>query len=100
MSAFPILSNIELTLRKWATSLKQLDLVANFGATLQTNISIEPGKEVSIRHNLGKIPRMVIPVKQKGGVIDGGDTANTSEVVYLKNRASTTTAIVDVLILP
>lgn len=100
MSVFPILDDVAATLRKWSVSLRQLDLTVNFGGVLKKDISIEPGTEIPIRHNLGTVPKAVLVLKQKGGVIDGGDTADTSEFVYLKNRASTTTAKADILILP
>lgn len=79
--------------------LSRLGLVENFQSYLASDVSIAAGTEVEIKHNLKIIPSMRIIVRQTGNaVILDGDTAWTSDKIYLKNPSGTA-AVVTVLIM-
>jgi hypothetical protein len=104
VNSYPIFANWKPTLRTWrallSNALKSLSLTKNFGGTLVTNVTVGAKSEVAVKHGLGRVPTYVMLAKKRGGMIENGDTADSTEYVYLKNKASTTDGVVDVLIIP
>jgi hypothetical protein len=77
---------LKITLRELSTGLEKLSFLDNF-KSFQVSVEIPTGEEVAIRNQLSTIPtqRIIVRSNEGGlGVVDG-DTAWTTQFVYLKN---------------
>lgn len=83
------------TLSDITTALQRLTFQDNF-RSFETEVTLLAGQELAIQHNLGVIPSGKLILKSTGYEIVDGDTAWTSEYIYLKNlgAASATAKIV------
>lgn len=79
-------------LRNLQTGLSQLDFLENFKSFEIRDFALPSGAEVQTPNRLGngEIPRTRLIVRQTGGgAIVDGDTAWSSDFVYLKNTGGT-----------
>lgn len=72
------------TLADITTALNNLTFKDNFKC-FETTVTINAGQELAIQHNLGVVPTGRLILKSTSYEIRDGDTAWTSEYVYLKN---------------
>jgi len=75
------------TLTDVTTVLQRLTFKDNF-RSYQTVVTIEAGQELPIQHNLGVIPTGRLILKASGYQVRDGDTAWTSDYIYLKNEGT------------
>lgn len=85
------------TLADITTALQRLSFQDNF-RSFEVEVTLAAGQELAIQHNLGVIPSGKLVLKSTGYQIVDGDTAWTSEYIYLKNLgASAATAKIVIL---
>jgi len=75
------------TLTDITTAMQRLTFKDNF-KSYTARVTIEAGQELPIQHNLGVIPTGKLILKSTGYQVRDGDSAWTSEYVYLKNEGS------------
>lgn len=84
-------------LKELGTGLNRLDLVHNF-ESFEVEVTIAANTEDKVRNQLDFIPSRMMIVKQTGNaLVTAGDTAWTSNYLYLKNHDSTNSATVKVV---
>jgi len=71
------------SLRDLTTGLGRLKLLENFEG-FEARVSFSGAGEVAIRHNLGFVPSQRIIVRATAADVVDGDTAWSTEFVYLK----------------
>ncbi len=101
MAKFPVLPNVAMTLRVWATNLLGLRLDENLIGYEWTGV-IAPGAEAKITHGLGFVPTRFLVLSARGTnlIVESDVNRHTLEFFYLKNLATTSTFDGRILILP
>lgn len=88
------------TMRKQKHPLALYKFTEDFGAQLIEGISVALNTlNQAQAHTLGRVPSMVLIIKEQGGKVEHGTTAVTSTNIYLSNRG-TTAATVSILVFP
>lgn len=100
MAVFGLLPDLKTTIQTWAAGLRRLTFTENFSGELFQGVEIEANTEIAVRHGLGVTPRYVFAVKNRGGVFENGDTADTDTFIYIKNSDSSNAGTFDILVLP
>jgi hypothetical protein len=93
------LKNFTALVRELATGLKRLDFDNNFESFETSDLTIAANTEEKIRNELDPaIPTKMVIVKQTGnGLVTAGDTAWTSNYVYIKNNDASNSVTVRVI---
>ena len=91
--------DIKQLLKELRTGLGRLDFLNNF-ESFETEVTIAANTESKIRNQLTFIPTRVIITKQTGNaLVTAGDTAWTTEFLYIKNHDASNSATVKLLFL-
>lgn len=72
------------TLQDITTALTRLTFQDNF-RSFEVEVTLAAGQELAIQHNLGVVPSGKLILKSTGYQVRDGDTAWTSDYIYLKN---------------
>ena len=80
-------------IKELTTGLSRLDFLNNF-TSFEVEITIDANTEKSIRNELTSVPKYVIINTIGNALVTKGDTAWSSNFVYLKNHDSTNSATV------
>lgn len=90
------LFDIKTLLRELGTGLTKLTFEENF-QSFESEQTIAANTEVAIRNQLDSVPTEMLITKQTGNaLITAGDTAWTSNYVYVKNHDASNSATVKV----
>lgn len=76
------------TLQDITTALTRLSFKDNF-VCYETEVTINAGQELEIRHNLGVVPTGKLILKGSGYQVRDGDQAWDENFIYLKNEGAT-----------
>jgi hypothetical protein len=85
------------TLTDITTALQRLTFKDNF-KSYTAQVTISAGQELPIQHNLGVIPTGKLILKSTGYQVRDGDTAWTSDYIYLKNEGSNAVTLTVVIL--
>jgi hypothetical protein len=85
------------TLTDITTALTNLTFKDNF-KSYTARVTINAGQELQIQHNLGVIPSGKLILKSTGYQVRDGDTAWTSDYIYLKNEGSNAASLTVVIL--
>lgn len=87
------LLNLRQLLSELGTGLRRLDFINNF-ESFEVSTTIAANTEAEIRNQLTNAPSYVIINSSGNALVTKGDTAWTSNFVYLKNHDATNSATV------
>lgn len=100
MAKFSVTEEITTTLKTWTNLLRNLSFEDNF-KVFEWEGEIEAGQTMKIFHDLKVTPTQFLITHSRGTQnVTEGDTPHTDQFFYVKNRASTSTFIGTILILP
>jgi hypothetical protein len=85
------------TLSDITTVLQKLTFKDNF-KSFEATVTLTAGQELAIQHNLGVVPTGRLILKSTSYEIRDGDTAWTSEYIYLKNDGASSVTLTVVIL--
>lgn len=85
------------TLTDISTALQRLTFKDNF-KSFTAQVTISAGQELAIQHNLGVIPTGRLITRSSGYQVRDGDTAWTSDYIYLKNDGSSQVTLIVIIL--
>lgn len=90
---FSFRENIKQIIRELTTGLRRLTFDDNM-ESFSTELEIAANTEKEVRNELTSVPSYVIINTSGNALVTKGDTADTTNFVYLKNHDSTNSATV------
>lgn len=95
-----VLNTLPKLVKELGVVLKDLNFIDNFTNFQVTDLTIAANTEEKIRNEINLIPTKMLIVKQTGNaLVTAGDTAWSTNYVYLKNHSATNSATVTVIFL-